>query len=63
MFQILGLLLALILAAVAQKWMGHGSLKSALFLYAVAGGLFVWLAPGPRVWPKLPPRHAWPKQG
>ena len=63
MTQLLGLLLALVLAIIAQNWLGDGALKSALLLYALAGGVFVWFARAPEPWPALPPRRNWPKPG
>jgi DNA-binding beta-propeller fold protein YncE/4-amino-4-deoxy-L-arabinose transferase-like glycosyltransferase len=63
MTQILGLLLTLLLAFLAQNWLGENALRNGLLLYAVAGAFFVWLTPGPRPWPELPARRAWPKPG
>ena len=63
MRSLLGILLALILAAIAQKWLGDGNLSAGVLLYLMAGGVFAWFAAGPRAWPALPPRRDWPKTG
>ena len=61
MTQLIGLLVALILAVIAQNWLGDDALKNALLMYVLAGGVFAWFAARPKPWPKLPPRRPWPK--
>ena len=63
MTQLFGLLLALLLAVIAQNWLGDGNINAALVLYLAAGGVFAWFAAGPKPWPALPPRRSWPKIG
>ena len=63
MRSLLGLLLALLIAFVAQKWLGDGKINAGLIMYLLAGGVFAWFAAGPLPWPHLPPRRSWPKMG
>jgi len=63
MTQLLGLLLALMLAAIAQNWLGDGKINAALALFLLAGGIFARFASGPKPWPALPQRRNWPKPG
>ena len=63
MRSLLGLLLALILATFAQKWLGEGNVRAGVFLYLIVGGVFAWFAAGPRGWPALPPRRRWDRIG
>ncbi len=60
---LLGMVLALILAAIAQAWLGDGRLAAGWALYLVAGGVFAWVATGPAAWPELPRPRPWRRWG
>ncbi len=59
----LGILVAILVAFIAQKWLSEGNLNAAIVMYLLAGGVFARYAAGPLPWPKLPPRRSWPNWG
>ena len=63
MRSLLGILTALILAVIAQKWLGDGNASAGALIFALAGGVFAWFAAGPHPWPALPPRRKWDRIG
>ncbi len=63
MRSLFGLLLAFLLAILAQRWLGQGQINAGLILYILAGGVFAWYAAGPRTWPSLPPARRWDRLG
>ncbi len=63
MRSLLGILTSLLLAVIAQKWLGEGRISAGIALYVLAGGAFAWFAAGPQAWPPLPQRRGWERIG
>lgn len=60
MNRLLYLLLALLLAAIGQRWLTHGGIpRDSLILFVIAGVLFAAVSQRPPAWPQLPPRRKW----
>lgn len=64
MTRLLYLIIAVILALVAQHWLtGGGIPRDALIFFVLGGGLFAWAAEAPQAWPALPARRGWRRWG
>lgn len=61
MTRLLYFLIALILAAVGQRWLAGGgaSPRDSLILFLAGGALFALASAAPQTWPTLPPRRKW----
>ncbi|MCP4165226.1 MAG: hypothetical protein GY759_04945 [Chloroflexi bacterium] len=58
------LLIALLIAAVGQRWLADGSIpRDSLILFIIAGAIFAAISASPLPWPKLPPRRKWTNPG
>ncbi|RME84756.1 MAG: hypothetical protein D6775_04595, partial [Caldilineae bacterium] len=65
MTRLLYFVIAVVLAAVAQRWLSQGvsSPRDSVLLFLVAGALFAAHGMAPAAWPQLPPRRKWPYLG
>ncbi len=60
MNRLLYLLLALLLAAISQRWLTQGGIpRDSLILFVIAGAIFAIVSQRPPAWPQLPPRRKW----
>ncbi len=64
MSRLLYFLIAILLAAIAQRWLVTGDVpRDSLWLFVVAGVIFAAASLKPPAWPVLPPRRQWKRVG
>ena len=64
MSRLLYFLIAILLAAIAQRWLATGDIpRDSLWLFVLAGVIFAAASLKPPTWPGLPPRREWKRLG